>query len=138
VKPTRASSWTLGLMRIIFARSLVIALMTTLALCGCGRKGVGENKVEGIGYEDADEQLRFKEALTEAKIPFEVERSGNGAEMLRYSTSHKAEVVAIRERLFGVPPPNGRNVTRDLMVRLEVELRKRGVPYRIASYHGSE
>lgn len=89
-----------------------------------------------LGY--ADEQVRFKEALTEAKIPFEVEGSGNGAEILRYSTRNKGEVVAIQERLFGVPPPSGRNVTRDLMLRLEAELQKRGVLYRIASYHSSE
>jgi hypothetical protein len=124
-------------MRSIVIRSLAIALMTTLALCSCGRKSVGENTDESIGYADADEQSRFKEALSRAKIPFEVERS-DGLEVLRYSSRHKAQVTAIQERLFGVPPPGGRNVTRDLRVRLEVELRKRGVPYRIASYHGSE
>ena len=125
-------------MRIKLIPSLAIALMTTVALGGCGRNGVGENIYEGVGYADAAEQSRFKEALSEAKIPFEIERSGNGLEVLRYSSRHKSQVTAIQERLFGVPPPSGRNVTRDLRVRLEVELRKRGVPYRIASYHGSE
>jgi hypothetical protein len=125
-------------MRSIVIRSLLVALMTTLALCGCGRKGVEEKADEGIGYADAVEQSRFKDALSQANIPFEVERSGSGLEVVRYSSRHKAQVTAIQERLFGVPPPSGRNVTRDLRVRLEVELRKRGVPYRIASYHGSE
>lgn len=119
-------------------RTLPILFIATFVLQGCGRAEVDEDMPEGTGYTNADEQRRFKEALTDAKIPFEARRSANGEEVLRYQTRFRTEVAEVQAKLFGVPPPAGRSVSRDLMLRLEIELQKRSVPYRKASYHGTE
>lgn len=113
-------------------RALVV--IAVLLACGCGPSDVMD---EATGYTDARDQQRFKEALTEARVPFEA-RTANGSETVWYPNRFKLKVVEVQERLFGSPPPNGRNVTQDLMRRLEPELQKMRIPYRKATYHGTE
>jgi len=57
----------------------------------------------------AEDQARFKQALTEAGVPFTLEML-DGKEHVRWEGADAAKANEVREKLFGPDLPSGRNV----------------------------
>ena len=120
-------------MRII----TVCLFLISLAGAGCDLRVDTEPKKmlsEGISYDDANYQQRFKQALSKAAIPYEVVVEHN-KETIYWDSSYSAAVVNAQDSL-DLPP--GRNVRLDepRLVRFKVWLDKRRIPYETVNIDG--
>jgi hypothetical protein len=119
---------------------MLSVIVTALFFAGCGRASLNATNAEKVYYTDADEQLRLKQAMQNAGIPFELRSGTGGREEIWYESRFSEQVRMIRDDLFGVPPPMGRSIAlgperTSLFVQ---ELEKRNATFRRAQYHGDE
>jgi hypothetical protein len=82
----------------------------------------------------------MKAALKKARIHFGVRTGEGGEEEIFYDSEIQDEVIRVRNELFGVPPPIGRNIAlgRDGTAVFAQEMRKLGAAFWTGTYHGSQ
>jgi len=119
--------------------SIVIAAYAVVLL-GCGSDALDPADAGKIRLYDPQEQEQMKAALSNAGIQFEVHRDTGGAEEIWYQSRLQAQVLRIRDEVFGVPPPIGRNIAlgSQRTADFSEEMRKRGAAFRTSAYHGNQ
>jgi len=127
-----------GLMKSVM-RSILIAVLAT-ALLGCGRDALDPAHTGKMRLYDPQEQEQMKAALSNARIPFEVHKDASGKEEIWYDSRLQEQALSVRDELFGVPPPIGRNIALSVerTAVFAEEMRRRGAAFRIGTYHGSQ
>lgn len=106
-------------------------LLSVLTLVGCdGRVETPSRTIsEGISYSNANDQERFKQALSGAGIPFDVTTEQRGQEFVRWEARYSAQVDRIKDSLF---LPSGRNLRLDpeRQSQFKAWLEQNAIPYR--------
>lgn len=106
-------------------------LLSLLALVGCDGRVETQSRTtsEGVSYSNANDQERFKQALSGAGIPFEVTTEQRGQEFVRWEARYSAQVDRIKDSLF---LPSGRNIRLDpeRQAQFKAWLEQNAVPYR--------
>lgn len=114
-------------MRIV----VILVLLPALAITGCDFRVHTESRTisESISYGDAEDQERFKQALSAAGIPYEVVVERRNQEFVRWDAAHGEAVERIKETLF---LPSGRHISLDdqRQARFKAWLEQRRIPYR--------
>ena len=116
------------------------ALMIAALSTGCGEAPSNSNSWLTIQYADESEQQRLGEALHRDNIPFRIEKGAGGREEISYESRFEEQVTRVRNEIFGVAPPMGRNIALETQrnARLVEELRKRNAPFWTVTYQGRE
>lgn len=110
-------------------RSAVLLAWLALAACGPDVPPAPVVKTGSISRSltDPAEMQAFKDALTAAKVPYEVVRQDDGLEYAKYDLAYEAAGEAISDKLFGKPLPNGRHLGHSS--DFEDWLRANGIPF---------
>jgi hypothetical protein len=115
--------------QVHWTKSLLLAIAILSA--GCERHVHTESRTlsEGISYEDAERQERFKQALSTAGVPFKVVARERGQEFVEWEAQYSSEVERVQDSIF-VPP--GRSIRFDMKTqsRFKEWLEHNGIPYR--------
>jgi hypothetical protein len=112
-------------------RIIAILLVTIAVACtGCKLRVETEPKTlsEGVSYGNTEDQERFKQALTTARIPYDVTVQNN-KESIYWDVSYSKAVEKVKDSLF---VPSGRNISLDEQdqPRFKAWLEQRKIPYR--------
>jgi hypothetical protein len=120
-------------------RSILIPSLTT-ALLGCGSDALDPAHAGKMRLYAAHEQEQMKAALSNAQVPFEVHEDAGGKEEIWYDSRLQEQVLGVRDELFGISPPIGRNISlgSERAAVFAEEMRRRGAAFRTGTYHGSQ
>lgn len=117
----------------------VIVLALVLASAGCHRPVDTESRTltESVSYSNAEDQERFKQALSDAGIPFDVVVAQRNQEFVRWDASYTKAVERIEDSIF---LPSGRSISFDVATqsRFKSWLERSGIPYRTMIEDGRE
>ena len=95
-------------------------------------RGVGAS---GRNFSDPEKQAEWKEALAEAKIPFELERREDGREFVWVAPQYAEAVKKMEDELWGIPiGPGKANAQFDdpkTTEEFRAWLAARGVPHKL-------
>lgn len=114
-------------MRVVAA----IVLPAVLVSAGCEHRVDTESRTltESVAYSDAEDQERFKQALSSAGIPYDVVIEQRNEEFVRWDASYTEAVERIQDAIF---VPSGRSISFDAarQARFKSWLEHSGIPYR--------
>lgn len=109
----------------------VIILSILVALGGCDPQAKVEPRTiyDSASFSRTNDQERFKQALAEAGVQFEVVTEQSGKQLIRWEYAYSAQVKRINDTMF---PPPGRSIRFDPERQFQFKewLEKNGVPYR--------
>jgi hypothetical protein len=118
-------------------RSSIIAILL-FALLGCGHRALDLAHAGKMWIADPAEREQMIGALASAGIHSEVHDGPDNRKEIWYDTRFQEQVLRIRDDLFGVAPPNGRNMAlkpHDAAIFAE-EMRKLGAAFHTGTFHG--
>ena len=122
-------------MRIVIALSVASAVLCE----GCDVRVHSESRTltESVSYGNAEDQERFKQALSNAGIPYDVVTEHRSQEFVRWDASYSEAVQGVKDSIF---LPSGRNLSLDeaRQLRFKEWLQQQGIPFRTMVEDGRE
>lgn len=115
--------------------SFVVILF--IALVGCGQRALDPVHTGKMWIADPAEREQMIVALSNARIHSEVHEGQENRKEIWYDTRFQEQVLRIRDDLFGIAPPNGRNMALrpDDEAAFAEEMRKLGAAFRTGTFH---